>query len=170
MTHLAYLGLGLNYMGFEGGNLPDATANLADLEQLDLRLNCFTSLPNAIMLLPKLATLDVSDNYLCDVGAELQVWLDARDPDWRETQTNPNVGGHCVVKVSRPIRTFAETTAILNGHDAFVVFNPRGRVIASEGWEANALLLPRGLPNGTYVIGTKGLQGTAIKTVVRNGR
>jgi hypothetical protein len=55
------------------------------LRVLDLSFNLLQTLPEPITYL-SLTYLDLSGNMLCNIGELTRKWIDANDPDWKETQ------------------------------------------------------------------------------------
>ena len=59
---------------------------LTKLNTLDLHSNRISSLHASLLDCTGLDSLDVGENKLCSVWEEIAVWLDKKDPDWKESQ------------------------------------------------------------------------------------
>ncbi|MBN1760678.1 MAG: carboxypeptidase regulatory-like domain-containing protein [Chitinispirillaceae bacterium] len=59
---------------------------LSHLRILDLSDNRIGSLHESLLGCPQLDSIDIGNNKLCQVNDVMSIWLDTKDPDWRETQ------------------------------------------------------------------------------------
>lgn len=85
LPNLSYLDTHSNQLS----SIPSEIGDLFNLNKLDLSHNQLTSLPSEIVNLSNLSYLDVSHNHLVSLtNLDVLAFLDAKDPDWRNTQTS----------------------------------------------------------------------------------
>ena len=90
LPYLEVLNLAHNHFT---GAIPAAFGTLTRLESLDLHANRLAGVvPPALSTLSGLAKLDLGYNLLSAPDSQTVAYLDARDPDWAETQTVPPAG------------------------------------------------------------------------------
>ncbi len=85
LTDLQRLDLSSNHLS---GSIPSELENLSSLQRLWLYSNQLSgSIPTELRNLNNLSNTDIGYNALWTDDAELQAFLDIKDPDWDETQT-----------------------------------------------------------------------------------
>ena len=90
LPHLERLDLAHNRLG---GTLPAEMGELGALRHLDLHANRFGGpVPSTLSGLTSLTDLDLGYNLLSAPDPQLASFLNARDPDWLETQAVPPAG------------------------------------------------------------------------------
>jgi Leucine-rich repeat (LRR) protein len=82
---------GLSIINNQISSLPIGVVELKVLDTLVFYGNKLTDLPGRIVELTELKFLDVRQNHLTNISvvSNVYAWLDAKNPGWKETQTEP---------------------------------------------------------------------------------
>jgi len=146
LANLEYLYL--VHIWLPGYILPAGIGRLRKLKMLALYQSYLIRLPDTIMTLPEVSTVDVTGNWLCDsVSRELGEWLDVRDPDWRQSQVWPGTNSFCWPEARAvPYPRERSRTLVAAETARMQVYDLQGRPIRCGGSPA------AGMPHRLYIV------------------